>query len=176
MCKCCYHHLFLYICIISETFLMCFINIFLRPVWDVFHRTADVLTWQLFTHVRARERSHSRLRFVTWICQYCFILMCSISEWDVKLFHLDFSSSIFLHLNIADKIQPWFKSVSKLIQTCLDKGRGRCFENKRYKRKQDQVSTTQKTGSDNNSLFWSNLVLKRVSLWLWGKAMKYQTS
>ena len=128
-------------------------NSFLRPVWDVFHRTADVLTWQLFTHVRARERSHSRLRFVTWICQYCFILICSISEWDVKLFHLDFSSSIFLHLNIADKIQPWFKSVSKLIQTCLDKGRGRCFENKQYKRKQDPVSTTQKNAWTNHSSY-----------------------
>ena len=142
------HHLWNF----RDVFYQC-ISIVLRPVWDVFHRTADVLTWQLFTHVRARERSHSRQTFVTWICQNCFILICSMSEGAVKLFSSIFSSSIFLHLNIEDKIQSWLKFVSKLIETCFDKGRGRGFENKRYKRKQDPVSTTQKTAWTNYSSY-----------------------
>ena len=41
--------------------------------------------------------------------------------WVVKLFHLDFTFSIFLHLDIPDEIQPFLKYVSKLIHTCLDK-------------------------------------------------------
>ena len=147
--------------------------VYLHHLWnirDVFHQYISIVFAASVTpfssngwcadltivHSCARQGEISLTAHIcikTWICQNCFIFICSISEWVVKLFFLDFSSSIFLHLNIAYKIQPWIRYVSKLIQTCLDKGRGRCFENKRYKRKQDPVSTTQKNAWTNHSSY-----------------------